>query len=302
MKKRGRKLVVLFLATLFLVGVMPVSAVDMSTEPVQEMSFNEFEYIEEIQNRSKEELMDAGMSAEDAEEILAFDYEAALYERAQLSEEKLTALGYTEKQIQLLKDFAANPDGDYDLAAASATLQGRLTLLTGGSTFRIVKYAWSWSSMPLMSLNEYVGVCWQGVNSSGGIVDMTNSPNTGSATTNRVGAVTYYDVNSGAQSGTYSLSLTYDSINKRLTTNFPMARSVGGSTLWAKSGYITCKIQTDGVAVNYANFQATYGHQVSSGTISISAGGTFGIAFTPASKIDNFVCNAKVYATYLVTQ
>ena len=81
-----------------------------------------------------------------------------------------------------------------------------------------------------------------------------------------------------------------------------MARSVGGSTLWAKPGYITCRVQTDGIAVNYANFQATYGHQVFNGTISISAGGTFGIAFTPASKIDNFVCNAKVYATYLVTQ
>ena len=81
-----------------------------------------------------------------------------------------------------------------------------------------------------------------------------------------------------------------------------MASSVGGSTLWAKSGYITCRVQTDGIAVNYANFQATYGHQVFNGTISISAGGTFGIAFTPASKIDNFVCNAKVYATYLVTQ
>lgn len=295
-------MVSLFLVTFFLVGVMSVSAVDIGSRPIQELSFNEFEYIEELQSYSKEELMDEGMPAEEAEEILAFDYKEALYERAQLPAEKLAALGYTEEQIQILKDFAAQPDGDYDLAAASPTLNGRLMLLDGGSTFRTVRYAWSWSSMPFMSLTEYVGVRWQGVNSSGSTVDMTNSPNTSSATTNRVGSVTYYDVNSGEQSGTYSLSLTYDAVEKRLTTNFPMAKSVGGSTLWAKSGDITCRIQTDGVAVSYANFQATYGHQVSNGTISISTGGAFGIAFTPTSKINSYSCSAKVYASYIVTQ
>lgn len=302
MKKYGRKIMVLLLATLFLIGIVPVYAADMSSKLGQEMSFNEFEYIKEIQRYSKQELMDEGMSEEEAEEVLTFDYEEALYERAQLPEEKLAALGYTEEQIQILKDFAANPDGDYDLAAASATLQGHLSLLNGGSTYRIVKYTWNWSSMPFMSFTEYVGLRWQGVNSSGSTVDMTNSPNTGSATTNRVGSVTYYDVNSGEQSGTYSLSLTYGAVDKSLTTNFPMSKSVGGSTIWAKTGYITCNIKTDGAAVSYANFQATYGHQVSSGTISISLGGTFAISFTPTYKVDNFVCSAKVYASYIVQQ
>lgn len=62
-------MVSLFLVTFFLVGVMSVSAVDIGSRPIQELSFNEFEYIEELQNYSKEELMDEGMPAEEAEEI-----------------------------------------------------------------------------------------------------------------------------------------------------------------------------------------------------------------------------------------
>lgn len=231
-----------------------------------------------------------------------FDYKEALFERAQLPANKLEALGYTEDQIQALKDFAANPDGDYDLSVTSATLQGRLSLVSGGSTFRTVKYTWHWSSMPLMALKEYVGMRWQGVDSNGYTVDMTNPPNTSSSSSNRSGTVTYYDVNSGEQSGTYPLNLIYGSVDKIVSANFPMSKSVGGSTLWAKSGYITCRVQTNGVPVNYVNFQATYGHQVISGSVSISVGGAFGISFTPTLRVDNFTCNAKIYATYVVAQ
>lgn len=301
MKKYGRKLVALFLATLFLVGVMPVSAVDMSAEPDQKMSLNEFEYIEEMQRYSKEELMDAGMSEAEAEEALAFDYKEALYERAQLPEEKLAALGYTEEQIQILKDFAANPDGDYDFAATAATLQGNISLISGSSTFRIVKYSWNWTSMPLINMEDHVGVRWQGVNNSGYTVDMSNDPNSGSATTNRVGKVTYYDVNGGAQSATESLSLTLDAINKSLTTDFPMSKNVGGSTIWAKSGYITCRVTTrDGVVVNYVNFQATYGHKTLNWSIGISYSGGFGIGFTPTSCISNYTWPSQIYASYVL--
>lgn len=143
---------------------------------------------------------------------------------------------------------------------------------------------------------------WQGVDSNGYTVDMTNPPNTSSSSSNRSGTVTYYDVNSGEQSGTYPLNLIYGSVDKIVSANFPMSKSVGGSTLWAKSGYITCRVQTNGVPVNYVNFQATYGHQVISGSVSISVGGAFGISFTPTLRVDNFTCNAKIYATYVVAQ
>lgn len=302
MKKYGKSAAALLLVALVLVSIVPVSAADLRNAPIQVTSFNEFDYIEKIQSYSKEELVNSGVSAEDAERILEFDYKEALFERAQLPANKLEALGYTEDQIQALKDFAANPDGDYDLSVTSATLQGRLSLVSGGSTFRTVKYTWHWSSMPLMALKEYVGMRWQGVDSNGYTVDMTNPPNTSSSSSNRSGTVTYYDVNSGEQSGTYPLNLINGSVDKIVSANFPMSKSVGGSTLWAKSGYITCRVQTNGVPVNYVNFQATYGHQVISGSVSISVGGAFGISFTPTLRVDNFTCNAKIYATYVVAQ
>lgn len=160
MKKYGKSAAALLLVALVLVSIVPVSAADLRNAPIQVTSFNEFDYIEKIQSYSKEELVNSGVSAEDAERILEFDYKEALFERAQLPANKLEALGYTEDQIQALKDFAANPDGDYDLSVTSATLQGRLSLVSGGSTFRTVKYTWHWSSMPLMALKEYVGMRW----------------------------------------------------------------------------------------------------------------------------------------------
>ena len=220
MKKYGKSAAALLLVALVLVSIVPVSAADLRNAPIQVTSFNEFDYIEKIQSYSKEELVNSGVSAEDAERILEFDYKEALFERAQLPANKLEALGYTEDQIQALKDFAANPDGDYDLSVTSATLQGRLSLVSGGSTFRTVKYTWHWSSMPLMALKEYVGMRWQGVDSNGYTVDMTNPPNTSSSSSNRSGTVTYYDVNSGEQSGTYPLNLIYGSVDKIVSAKF----------------------------------------------------------------------------------
>ena len=117
MKKYGKSAAALLLVALVLVSIVPVSAADLRNAPIQVTSFNEFDYIEKIQSYSKEELVNSGVSAEDAERILEFDYKEALFERAQLPANKLEALGYTEDQIQALKDFAANPDGDFSNSA-----------------------------------------------------------------------------------------------------------------------------------------------------------------------------------------
>lgn len=93
MKKYGKSAAALLLVALVLVSIVPVSAADLRNAPIQVTSFNEFDYIEKIQSYSKEELVNSGVSAEDAERILEFDYKEALFERAQLPANKLEALG-----------------------------------------------------------------------------------------------------------------------------------------------------------------------------------------------------------------
>ena len=77
MKKYGKSAAALLLVALVLVSIVPVSAADLRNAPIQVTSFNEFDYIEKIQSYSKEELVNSGVSAEDAERILEFDYKEA---------------------------------------------------------------------------------------------------------------------------------------------------------------------------------------------------------------------------------
>lgn len=72
MKKYGKSAAALLLVALVLVSIVPVSAADLRNAPIQVTSFNEFDYIEKIQSYSKEELVNSGVSAEDAERILEF--------------------------------------------------------------------------------------------------------------------------------------------------------------------------------------------------------------------------------------
>mgnify|MGYP000532071442 CR=1 FL=1 len=211
MKKCSHGIIAMIIVVCFIVvSCVPVSA-DSIFEPAETTTItqvNEYEEITDLQKNTAEELQKMGYSASEAEEILEFSYRDALLERASLPESTLQARGYDEDQIAFMKEFANDPDGDYDFSVMSVTLKTRkFTLVAGANSSRTktVKYTWEWSAMPLMAYNDKVAVRWQAYNSQGLSVDST--VNTGAA--NRSCKVYYYS-DSGGIAKTENVELTYN--------------------------------------------------------------------------------------------
>ena len=256
-------------------------------------SLNEYEFIMEMQRHSEDQLMKSGLTADETKQLLEFNYKDALYERAKLPEDALSALGYTEHQISLLKKFEKHPENDIDFVATAATLSESFSRNDGSLTFRTMTFSWVWSNMPLITLNDYVGVIWQGIDSSGLTVDTTSG--------DRSSSINYYDMDSGNLAQTVNNStINYNAIKNYLVFNFPMTKYYNGLTLWAKSGSLTITISSE-FNVHYAKIQGTYGHKILACNVTIDvSGGSWGISFTPTTKMNNYSIAIKAYILYFV--
>ncbi len=296
MKKCSHGIIAMIIVVCFIVvSCVPVSA-DSNFEPAvttETTRINEYEEITALQKNTAEELQEMGYSASEAEEILEFSYRDALLERASLPESTLQARGYDEDQIAFMKEFANDPDGDYDFSVMSVTLKTRkFTLVAGAnsSKTKTVKYTWEWSAMPLMAYNDKVAVRWQAYNSKGLSVDST--VNKGSA--NRSCKVYYYS-DSGGIAKTENVNVTYkEEYNCLHTDGFAMSQIYKGDTVWAKSGYVVFKMEIESSAgsMEYMKVQATYGHKTFLGGMSLTFKGILGVAFE--GSCTNYYRNAQI--------
>lgn len=263
---------------------------------------DEYEQITKLQKTPKAQLIAMGYSQKDIMEIQNFSYRDVLYERAQLSEEKLSNLGYTPKQISFMKEFINDPNGDYDFSIMAITLSQTISLVGGANstTYKTVKYSWSWSAMPLMTKTDAVAVRWLCVDPNGHYIDLTNYDT--SAT--RSASVSYYYDNASGGYVTNSISVGAKNEYNSLHASFPMTKMSNGDTLWAKSGSLTCKLELDASnAINYVKFRATYGHttKMLSFSLGYSYSGDIGVSVTPLDKVENYYRTAKISSgvTYL---
>jgi hypothetical protein len=263
---------------------------------------NEYEQITKLQKTPDAQLIALGYSQKDIAEIRNFSYRDALYERAQLSEEKLSNLGYSPKQISFMKEFINEPNGDYDFSIMAITLSQTISLVGGANstTYKTVRYSWSWSAMPLIAKTDAVAVRWRGVDPNGHIIDLVNY----SGSANRSAFVSYYYDNGSGSYTTDTITVGSASDYNSLHASFPMSKTSYGDTLWAKSGSLTCKLQLDASnTINYIKFQASYGHKTSvlSFSLGYSYSGDVGVSITPVDKVENYYRTAKISSsvTYL---
>ena len=296
MRKCSHGIIAMIVVVCFIVvGCVPVSA-DSNFEPAvttETTRINEYEEITALQKNTAVQLQEMGYSASEAEEILEFSYRDALLERASLPESTLQARGYDEDQIAFMKEFANDPDGDYDFSVMSVTLKTRkITLVAGAnsSKTKTVKYTWEWSAMPLMAFTDHVAMRWQAYNSQGLSIDSTVY----SGSSNRYCKVYYYG-DSGGIAKTQDVSLTYKSEFDCLHAEFKMSQYYMGDTVWAKSGVLVCKIQlsSPNSAMHHLKVQATYCHKEFWGSISISYPGSFSVSFD-GGKHTNYYRTAEI--------
>ena len=157
------------------------------------------------------------------------EYKLAFDERAQLPAETLKDLGYSEEEIQLLKDYA---DGklSFDEVAprASAVLSTVLSSSLYTTTQYKVRYTWSWDKTPAGTKKDTAILAVQGIDSSSHTLNTRIS--------NKESKVTYYvdDTYNKVESATLEVNGSYvtATYNKyKLTDN-------GNNWMWVKSGYL----------------------------------------------------------------
>lgn len=280
----------------FIVGCMPVSA-DTNIEtntPATTIKINEYEEITELQKNTAEELQAKGYSKQEAEEILSFSYRDVLLERATMSDTALKNLGYNEKQIEFLREFANNPNGDYDFHEMENDVDVWFTIVSGASsnTTKKIRANWEWVTVPAITKTDVFAVRWVGVDNLNHFIDLT-SP---SGSSNRYASVNYVNQYGPARTNNISV-VSADGFNS-LSISFKEGDTYNGDTIWAKSGSMTFTVKVKNAAnpISYVKVMATYGHNTYafSAGFSINYSGEIGLTIVSVTATNHFKNRTRV--------
>lgn len=229
---------------------------------------NEFERYEELNSYSIEELLDIGLTKNEAEKIKNTSFEDLVLERASLPEEILHNMGYSNKEIQILKMYDGSKltkDSEIVTKALEDDCKGYITKVSSsgsGNNRKITfKYTWSWAKCPLVTSGDVASVLWRAydVNGNHKVSEVESSS----------AKVNYRDFKTGAEvtktKNTYTdyadtayAVLVGTEFNFRIDHN-----STGGK--WAKSGEIKVTVKPEGIYtlsgldVSGANGHSTFG-------------------------------------------
>ena len=258
----------------------PVTAFATEEQEILTETVTEYEKYKELQITPSSQLLQQGISAEEIMEIKSTPYEELLYERAQLPVETLRGFGYTESQIQLLKQYEGEElTWDNPVLKAEATCTGTISVSSYGTTGFKFTYNWKWSHLPTSLKTDVVAIRWQGYNSSGVSVDSNIS--------SRSAKVNYVYVKDGS---TYqSESLSTDKVDgNSVSAEYKVYKlnSKQSDYVWAKSGSITIQMTRSTTAYQFSHVRVrgAVGHSTNSTVPALSVGqGGVSISFNPSS-------------------
>lgn len=238
--------------------------------------FNEYDYIQMLQNCSLDDLESAGMEKEEVDAAIS-QFEDALRLRSSLPEKQLLELGYSEEEIEILQAYAHGARiTDAEMRAVAGTCTGALVpghINTKEASFY---YKWEWDHCPVVTLTDAAAVRWVAYNNT----------NIGVVPTLVDSTINYYTGNTYvlSESGTSEPGLDVNSKN----ITFPMNYSAGGNSqadsMWAKNGVIQIdiKVGMSNYSMDYLEIGALYGHTtfgVGAPSISISVPASISISF-----------------------
>lgn len=297
---------VVSLALCIPVAAMPDSEIgfdydtDKETETHIEI-FNEYDYIENLQESTAQELKAQGLSVQDATAIISA-FEDALFERATLTDGELKEFGYNDSEIQLLNAYA---DGQAlsseELRTLGSVCTGEITSYSsnsqGTATF---EYSWTWDRCPIVTLSDSAAMRW--------VAYDANNNEIGVIQTSTVMAVDYYYMDKTTTSGTSFVygtlgknqpNLDFNTLNMQFSVYSSFPTSNGDfSDCYAKTGRVRVTIKAPSGSIHHIFVGGLYGHTlagIGSPTVSASAG-TIGIAFTGKTSVDSIASRkATIY-------
>lgn len=264
---RNKILKVCMVSTIILGVCSPASAaqysepieINSTAEPVYiEDLTNEYDYIVEIREANKNSRAIANVSAEEIAYVTSDAIENELLSRSKLSTEVLRDYYcYTDEAIAVLREYDGERlEDNPDLRAVSATYSSSLGELVKSDTRVGAIYSWSWSSMPLFRVNDYVAMSWEGTYVNGGNNNMAFDTHTSFSNVN------YY--NSATNQEQVHVDFESDNLYHGAAIQFPMEDWFGGCSFWAKSGsifvYTDLVNDQNGPRLYEQNTHAEYAH------------------------------------------
>lgn len=272
---------------------LPVAAT--GTSDIQVESFNEYDYIETIQDSSAQELEEMGMSVQEAEATV-FAFENALFDRASLSDEELQAYGYDSSEIELLHAYADGQTlSSAELRSLGSTCTAIITRHSCSTKSAEFSYTFTWDRCPVMTLSDSAAMKWVVYDASGseiGVQQVSRSMTIeyhfkGNAASSGNDAFAHYGV------GTNQPNLDFNVLNMQFPV-YQAHSSPNGviSDTYAKKGTVKVSVKVPtGVnqTIHHIFVGGLYGHTllgVGSPAVTVS-GGVVGIGFTGNPSIDS---------------
>lgn len=134
---------------------------------------NEFEMLEELNLKSKKELVSLGYNSEEIDNLKENVYLKELLEetkrRTTLSSEELKKYGYTNEQITELKKLENKETitvAEAKALSPTVSLSGRATSFNYNAskdmTYFKANFSWNWSSRPLVRHTDIIALGWNG--------------------------------------------------------------------------------------------------------------------------------------------
>lgn len=260
------------------------------------IEINELDYMKQLQSLqsySKEDLIEAGYTVNDAEEIINYDFNTELFDIIQnLSVDEFKARGYTNSQIKKFKEY----DGTIDaieyleinaLSSATLTVQWAPYLINNKNQFRII-YNTEWNTCPIFTYKDLIGICWVAANASSVPLAM-KFDETPTLT------IRYYEGTNYIMSETISATSTSNS-----RADFGIVMSSQQGIMYAKmcSGSIKISTLSDSNNMSTIAFAFCYGHttiSIGSPSLSYDTSGQGSISITPSWQTENTYNKTRVY-------
>lgn len=249
---------------------------DIPTEPpAYSVTINEYDVYVQARKLSDKELSSQGMSDTYIDLIKSNAIEDRLLEIASLPANELSEMGYTSKQITLLKNYNGGPiENTPQLRGTFADMTAKFYKEVASSVTLKIRVYWEWSNAPLLAgdlINDMVAIRWKGTNSAGNSINLAFYSTTSSASVN-------YYIRSGPYQCTKTVPIVCDSPYDHAYAKVPM--SLDGHN-YAKSGNFYLQIMRTGTDyIKEAAFVFGYGHTVVLSSPSISLPPSFGIGFS----------------------
>jgi hypothetical protein len=122
---------------------------------------NEFENLLDLQSKSKSELQVYGYHEDEITEINSIDFKKEYGKLNNFSDQALMKKGYTNEQIQTIRNFKGTYD-EMKSISAKLILTGELSdyYEYNGQQKFIGKFSWTWVGEPIVKNKDIIGIAW----------------------------------------------------------------------------------------------------------------------------------------------